>query len=139
MESFSAKSPEASQLRRRRYELVRGHSLPADLIGGSLCYFHRRCGKANCRCAKGRGHPLASITFSRHGHRRVERVPVDWLNEVEQAVLRSQAYMEAVREVMAINLKLLAQTRQQLRNSGRTSRSKKSAALDEETINIMRR
>jgi hypothetical protein len=45
--------------------------------------------------------------------RRVERVPREWVGELERAVLSTQAYVEAIREVMAINLELLAETRRQ--------------------------
>jgi hypothetical protein len=113
MEQFSARSPEASRLRQRKYALVRKFGLPEDLVGGSLSNTPRRCGKLNCHCAKGRGHSQWGVTFSRGGRKRVERVPADWVEELEQAVLDSQAYLAAVKEVMAINLELLAQTRRQ--------------------------
>ena len=113
MKQFSAKSPEASRLRQRKYELVRKYGIPEDLVGGCLSRSHRRCGKWNCHCAEGRGHPMWSVTFSHRGQRRVERVPVDWVEEVEAAVLSSQAYLDAIKEVQRINLELLAQTRAQ--------------------------
>ena len=115
MEMFTAKSPEASNLRRRKYEIVREFRLPENLVGGCLSQTHRRCGRPNCHCATGRGHPLWSVTFSRQGKRRVEHVPREWVEELEQAVLETQAYLDAIREVMAINLELLAQTRAQER------------------------
>jgi hypothetical protein len=37
------------------------------------------------------------------------------VEELEHAALETQAYLDAVREVMAINLELLAQTRRQQR------------------------
>ena len=111
MKAFEAKSVESSCLRQRKYQLVRQFDLPEDLIGGCLSQTHRRCGKPNCHCASGRGHPVWSVTFSRNGTRRVERVPADWLPEIEQAVLNSQAYLDAVKEVMAINLDLMEKTR----------------------------
>jgi hypothetical protein len=116
---FAAKSPEASKLRKRKYELVRRHDLPEDLLGGSLSQTHRRCGKANCRCAAGRGHPLWSVTFSHRGQRRVERIPHAWVEQIEAVVLETQAYLDAIKEVMAINIELLAQTRAQQRRSKR--------------------
>ena len=110
---FAARSPEASQLRRRKYELIRRFTLPENLVGGCLSQTHRRCGRSNCHCARGNGHPLWSITFSRNGKRRVERVPSEWVEGLQVAVLQAQAYLDAVREVMAINLELLAQRRRQ--------------------------
>src|SRR5262245_53522528 len=111
---FAAKSAEASRLRQRKFTLVRQFNLPENLVGGSLRQGHRRCGRPNCRCAGGIGHSQWSMTFSRGGERRVERVPVEWVQQLEQAVFESRRYLDAVREVMAINLELLAQTRRQV-------------------------
>ncbi|MEZ4271900.1 MAG: hypothetical protein R3C68_10865 [Myxococcota bacterium] len=49
-----------------------------------------RCGRSRCY----------------QGHRRVERVPEVWRG-VEQAVLSTRAYMDAIKEQMAINIELL--------------------------------
>lgn len=113
MEHFSAKSAEASRLRQRKYELVRQYGIPENLVGGSFGRTYRRCGKFNCHCADGRGHPMWSVTFSQRGQRRVERVPREWVEELELAVLASQAYLDAIKEVQALNIELLAQTRTQ--------------------------
>lgn len=126
LRQFAARSPEASYLRRRKYELVRQFGLPENLVGGSLSQTHRRCGRPKCHCAAGRGHPQWSITLSRCGHRRVERVPREWVEELERAALETQAYLDAIREVMAINLELLARTRRQERQKKVREREKKA-------------
>jgi hypothetical protein len=67
---------------------------------------------------------------------------VQWVAQLEQAVLQTQAYLDAAREVMAINLELLAQTRQQLQTKRRTSKQKKrhaTARRGQKTINKIRR
>lgn len=124
MHPFSAKSAHASQLRQRKYALVRQFNLPENLVGGALSQTHRRCGRLNCHCATGRGHPLWSITFSRNGKRRVERVPHEWVEELERAALSTQVYLDALREVMAINLELLAQTRKEAQERKVRARAK---------------
>jgi hypothetical protein len=113
MKQLSAKGADASRLRQRKYELVREYGIPENLIGGSLAPTRRRCGKPTCHCRQGPGHLQWSVTFCQYGNKRVERVPYAWVEELETAVLESQQYLAAVREVMAINLELLAQTRQQ--------------------------
>lgn len=110
---FSAKSVEASLLRQRKYALVRQYSIPENLIGGSLAFTRRRCGKPNCHCREGDGHPQWSITFCQHGRKRVERVPAQWAEQIEKVVFEAQRYLDAVFEVMAINIELLAQSRGQ--------------------------
>lgn len=116
MKYFSAKSSQASHLRRRRRELAQTFHLPENLVGGSLSKTHRRCGKSNCRCASSRGHQMWSITSSHKGKRRVERLPEEWVGDLERIVLETQDYLAAIKEVMAINLELIAQTRAQERS-----------------------
>ena len=113
MKYLAAKSPAASRLRQRKYELVHAHGIPESLVGGSLAKTHRRCGKSNCHCADGCGHPMWSLTSSFRGKRRVERVPETWVAQLEESVLKSQRFLDAVKEVMAINVALLAEARRQ--------------------------
>jgi hypothetical protein len=54
-----------------------------------------------------------SVTFSHRGNRRVERVPTEWVAELEQAVLETRTLLDGIKEVMAINIELLALTRTQ--------------------------
>lgn len=134
---FSTRSRESSRLRQRKYDLVRRYGIPENLIGGSLSVSRRRCGKSNCHCRDGEGHLQWSITFCQNGNKRVERVPKDWLEEVEQVVLETRAYLDALREIMAINIELLAQTRAQEREKKvrimarkKTSRVEKRSTSD---------
>jgi hypothetical protein len=86
MKQLKTKSREASVLRQRRYQLVRRFGVPEELVGGSLSQCRRRCGKPNCHCAEGSGHAQWSLTFSRGGVRRVEKVPAHWVADLEKAV-----------------------------------------------------
>jgi hypothetical protein len=113
IKQLSARSANASRLRQRKYALVRQYGIPENLIGGSLAPTRRRCGKPNCHCSQGEGHLQWSVTFCQGGTKRVERVPLEWVAELEQAVLETQRYLDAMRQVMAINIELLAQTRAQ--------------------------
>lgn len=70
------------------------------------------------------------LTASYRGLRRIEHVPEEWVLEVEQAVLETQAYLDAVKEVMAINLELLAQTRAEHVARKRTSRARSRQKSD---------
>jgi hypothetical protein len=131
---LSVKGAAASVLRKRKFALVRAHGIPENLIGGSLAPTRRRCGKGNCRCRDGEGHPQWAVTLCRHGTKRVERVPVEWVCELEQAVLETQHYLEAVHEVMAINVELLACARAELRVR-KVRGPQKRAALTQQAIN----
>jgi hypothetical protein len=92
---YDAKGDAAARLRQRKHAVLRRFQIPPDALPGSLALTHRRCGTPTCRCAKGEGHPLWSLTFMVDGKKRVERIP------------------DAVAEVFAANAQLLALWRRQ--------------------------
>ena len=47
------------------------------------------------------------------GQRRAERIPRDWVQEVERRVAAGREFQDAVREVLAANAQLLVLARQQ--------------------------
>jgi uncharacterized protein DUF6788 len=103
----------ASNVRKRKYDLIRKYSLPEDLLPGSLSQAYRKCGKANCHCAEGEGHPIWLLTYSFKGNKRVERIPDEWVDEVRERVDSGRAFRDAVKEVLAANAELLALCRTQ--------------------------
>src|SRR3989304_2247924 len=72
---------QAARWRQRKFERLRGLTIPADALPGSLAETHRRCGKATCHCAQGVGHPVWSLTFMVQGKKHVERIPAAWVAE----------------------------------------------------------
>lgn len=107
------KGPRASRLRQRKFELIRRFHLPDDLLPGSLCLSHTRCGKPSCHCASGEGHPAWSLTFMANGKKRVERIPKEWVEEVRRRVAAGREFQDAVKEVLAANAELLVLRRKQ--------------------------
>ena len=102
------KGPKAAKLRQRKFELLRRFHLPEGLLPGSLSLSHRRCGKSNCHCASGTGHPIWLLTFSFRGKKRVERIPDEWVEEVKEMVDGGRELKDAMAEVLAANAELLA-------------------------------
>jgi hypothetical protein len=47
------------------------------------------------------------------GRRRVERIPREWVEQVERRVAAGREFQEVVREVLAANAQLLVLARQQ--------------------------
>lgn len=107
------KGPEAARLRQRKFELIRRFHLPEDLLPGSLSLSHTRCGKPTCHCASGEGHPAWSLTFMVAGHKRVERIPKEWAEEVRRRVEAGREFQQALREVLTANAQLLVLWRKQ--------------------------
>lgn len=112
-----SRGPRAAQLRQRKGAAIRRFRLPARaldrLLPGSLSETRRRCGKANCRCATGDGHPSWYLTFMVEGQKRVERIPAAWVEDVRRRVEAGRQFKEAVAEMLAANAQLLVLERQQ--------------------------
>lgn len=107
------KGPQAARLRQRKGELLRRFKIPPEALPGSLALSHSRCGKVNCRCASGEGHPSWSLTFMVRGTKHVLRIPKDWLDEVSRRVEAGREFKQAVDEVLAANAQLLVLRRKQ--------------------------
>jgi hypothetical protein len=93
--------------------LLRQFQLPPDLLPGSLSRTQRRCGRPTCHCASGEGHPIWYLTFMVKGEKRVERVPAEWVEEVQELVRGGREFRDAVSEVFSLNAQLLALWRKQ--------------------------
>jgi hypothetical protein len=113
MEWYDAKGDPAARLRQRKYALLRRLQIPPDALSGSLALTHRRCGKPNCRCVDGEGHPVWSLTFRVDGRKRVERIPDEWVEQIRPLVEQGREFKDAIAEIFAANSQLLALRRQQ--------------------------
>src|SRR5512142_2706884 len=107
------KGPQAARLRKQKFDLLRRFAIPPDLLPGSLSLTHRRCGHPTCHCATGQGHPIWFLTFMAGRKKRVERIPAEWVEEVQRLVDAGREFKTAVAEVFAANAELLALWRQQ--------------------------
>src|SRR6266404_6754576 len=94
------RTPQASRLRQRKFELIRHLPLLDDQLPGTLTRSRTRCGKPSCHCASGEGHEAWTLTFMSGGKRRVERIPKPWVDQVRQQVEAGRNFQEAVREVL---------------------------------------
>jgi len=99
---------EATQLRRRKYELVRQFGLPENLLGGSVRTRYRRCGHANCKCANGTGHAQMVWSVRCDGKGHIEHIPNDWVDDFDRFAEHSQAYFDALEELCELNRQLVA-------------------------------
>ena len=111
---IAPKGSQAARLRQRKFQLLRRFPIPPDLLPGSLSLTHRRCGQPTCHCAKDKqGHPVWSLTFMAGGKKRVERIPEEWVEDVQRLVEGGREFKEAVAEVFAANAQLPALWRKQ--------------------------
>jgi hypothetical protein len=95
----------SAELRSRRDRLAASVPGAAGFLAGSLAEQRRKCGKEGCRCAQGELHgPYAYLSVAG----RMVYVPAV-LGEAVRARLQESARLrEALEEISAINLELLA-------------------------------
>jgi hypothetical protein len=113
MKWYDAKGDTAARLRQRKYALLRRFQIPPDALPGSLALTHRRCGRPNCHCAQGEGHPLWLLSFMVDGKKHVEWIPPEWVEQIRPLVEQGREFKDAVAEVFAANAQLLALGRRQ--------------------------
>lgn len=107
------KGAAATRLRQKKHGLLKDLRLAEDALPGSLSLTHTRCGKPQCRCAEGEGHPGWQLTFMVGGKKRVERIPAEWAEEVGRRVEAGRSFREAVSEILTANAELLTLERKQ--------------------------
>lgn len=104
---LSLKSLSSDHLRDRRQQLL--HSFPSldSLLRGSLITRNVKCGKPNCRCASGQGHPSLYLSTFHEGRTRLDYVPAAWESWVRDRLNNHQMVQENIVELTEINLELL--------------------------------
>lgn len=122
---FGAKGPEASRLRRRKYEIIRQYGFPESALPGAMTQTFRRCGKPTCHCAGSEGHPMWVLSFSVDGTKHTETIPESWVAELEPLITEGRECREALAEMLRLNAELLRLWRQEQRErAARTSKGK---------------
>jgi hypothetical protein len=111
--NIAPKGSVAARLRQRKFELLRQFPIPEDLLPGSLVLNYTRCGKPSCHCVKGKGHAAWSLVFMVGGKRHAQRIPKEWVEDVQKRVKAGRKFQDAVREVLASNAQLLVLARKQ--------------------------
>lgn len=119
MKEEEPRGPQASRLRQRKFQLLRRFPIPPDLLPGALTRSYTRCGNPRCHCADQKGHEAWMLTFMVKGQRHVERIPRDWVDQVQRQVAAGREFQDVVREVLAANAELLVLARQQRKKKKR--------------------
>jgi len=81
------------------------------VIRGTLLVRKRKCGKANCRCARGEGHESLFLVISENGRTRQFFVPKDWEARVRQWVADYHHARDLLEDVSRIYWDKLRQRR----------------------------
>ena len=101
-------SAKASRLRKAilRLEAARSNHVKAILANltpmqpGTVVHLERKCGKPNCHCATGSGHPGTYLSFKHKGHTRLVYLPIAKRQKVEKQA-RSYRHFRVQRAALA--------------------------------------
>ena len=78
------------------------------MVQGSFYLLRRKCGKPNCRCARGGLHPAYVLTRSEAGQDRLYPVPKEQRAEVRKRAAEYRRYQRARAVLVKRHLHLLA-------------------------------
>lgn len=78
------------------------------MVQGSFYLLRRKCGKPNCRCARGQLHPAYVLTRSEAGKDRLYPVPKEQRAEVRKRAAEYRRYQRARAVLVKRHLRLLA-------------------------------
>ena len=106
---ISLRETSVADLRSRRTALAEGLPPLEGLLRGSLQHQYRKCGKAGCRCNQGELHgPYVYLAVRGEGRRGLVYVGAEAVQKVERLVQVAGEIEEALAEISAINIELLA-------------------------------
>ena len=112
------------KLERQRQKLIQELLETQQMIRGSFGTVMRKCGKPNCWCAEGTGHPVNRITWTDKGRARTKAIPAEdaaWVATMTAHYKRFRKNRQELRaldkqlnrEIDELEAKLADRTRQQ--------------------------
>ena len=120
-----AKTSEIKALEKKRAYAL-DNILSVNLMApGSYSKVYCRCGKKNCRCYSGKGHPYSRITFSEDGRSRTKAIHennIGWIKKVTQNYRDFKEGLKKIKEYDASLLKILDQHLKEI--TGQTRKEK---------------
>jgi len=94
-------------------------ALSEKMLWGSLGAVYRRCGRANCHCAKGAKHgPVFYLTRNDGGHTRNIYVPPELHEQVTAGVDAYRRYRELGQQIAEANARQLGLAKKRRRRRG---------------------
>ncbi len=88
------------KLERQRQALIQDLLNTQQMIRGSFGIAYRKCGKSNCWCAQGTGHPVKRITWTEKARSRTQTIPTEdvaWIETMTHNYKRFRKNRQALR------------------------------------------
>ena len=112
------------KLEQQRQTLMQDLLHTQQMIRGSFGTVTRKCGKPNCWCVEGAGHPVKRITWTEKAHSRTKAIPAEdasWIKTMTDNYRRFRKNRQALRTlerkintaVNELEAKIVAATKRQ--------------------------
>jgi len=112
------------KLEQQRQTLMQDLLHTQQMIRGSFGTVTRKCGKPNCWCVEGAGHPVKRITWTEKAHSRTKAIPAEdasWIETMTDNYRRFRKNRQALRTlerkintaVNELEAKIVAATKRQ--------------------------
>ncbi len=95
-----SRKTQIKKLERQRQTLMQDLLHTKQMIRGSFGTVTRKCGKPNCWCVEGAGHPVKRITWTEKTHSRTKAIPAEdatWIETMTDNYRRFRKNRQALR------------------------------------------
>ena len=96
-----------SRFQQRRAAKLKQLAACRPFVAASLSTVDRRCGKPNCKCARGEPHRAYVLTFKVDNKTKTVHVPKDMVEEVQQWVNEHKRIKTLVQEISTLSVTLI--------------------------------
>lgn len=109
-----------------------------EMVRGSFCTIHVKCGKKYCRCQNGQLHPHQRMSLRENGKaysRAVPKEEYEWITEMTENYRRFQQLRREIGELEKETKKLLDDYEQKAVNQTRKGKAYLSVTLNQKKDN----
>lgn len=110
--------------KRKAYALDRMLSVKL-MAPGSYRKVYCRCGKVNCWCYSGKGHPYSRITFSEDGRSRTKSINENNIGWIKKVTKNYRDFKEGIKKIKEYDVRLLKLLDQHLKEIIEETRKEK--------------
>lgn len=89
-----------------RLELLSQLFESKEMVNGSFCQIYVKCGKKNCKCFSGKGHPHKRMSLSENGKKFSRAVPAEDYEWIEEMTNNFRSYKLIRRKLAKIDLEI---------------------------------
>ena len=90
-------------LEKKRQKVLSELFLMKEMVWGSFCLIHVKCGKKYCQCATGKLHPHRRMSWRENGKALSRAVPKDEYEWIDEMTGNYRRFRELRRELNEIN------------------------------------